>query len=179
MARGPALLHLDRRRDDLELGSISYAFEYTRTRSSPLSCANIRIALLSKLLADDSSIRLRRSDRIFVVQATKERFHKDERTRLQTMAGLQLRGDFMFLRGIRHPRPQRTVRTPLIVMSRPLSQNRAEMYSDIGIIQSRHSRRMVPITRSQIEFALGLALGPFALPPAQRHPRQLLPRKSL
>jgi hypothetical protein len=105
MARGPALLHLDRRRDDLELGSISYAFEYTRTRSSPLSSANIRIALLSKLLADDSSIRLRRSDRIFVVQATKERFHKDERTRLQTMAGLQLRGTSCFCGGSGTPGP--------------------------------------------------------------------------
>ena len=28
-----------------------------------------------------------------------------------------------------------------------------------GIIQSRHSRRIVPITRSTIEFALGLAMG--------------------
>jgi hypothetical protein len=63
-----------------------------------------------------------------VVQATKERFHKDERTRLQTMAGLQLREDFMFLRGIRHPRPQRTVRTPLIVQL----DNKAPMLPNHG-----------------------------------------------
>ena len=31
--------------------------------------------------------------------------------------------------------------------------------SDSGIIQSRHSLRIVPITRSQIEFAFGLATG--------------------
>src|SRR5262245_5944318 len=31
--------------------------------------------------------------------------------------------------------------------------------SDKGIIQSRHSRRIVPITRSQMESAFGLATG--------------------
>ena len=31
--------------------------------------------------------------------------------------------------------------------------------SDTGIIQSRHSRRIVPITRSQMAFAFGLANG--------------------
>ena len=29
----------------------------------------------------------------------------------------------------------------------------------MGIIQSRHSRRIVPMTRSQMEFAFGLANG--------------------
>ena len=31
--------------------------------------------------------------------------------------------------------------------------------ADIGISQSRHSRRIVPITRSQMAFAFGLAIG--------------------
>jgi glycerol-3-phosphate dehydrogenase len=40
--------------------------------------------------------------------------------------------------------------------SRRIERRRA---SDNGIIQSRHSRRIVPMTRSQIAFAFGLANG--------------------
>jgi hypothetical protein len=46
-----------------------------------------------------------------------------------------------------------------VVVSNPLAQDRAEMRLDSGIIQSRHSRRIVPMTRSQIAFALGLEKG--------------------
>jgi hypothetical protein len=37
----------------------------------------------------------------------------------------------------------------------------SECAADRGIIESRHSRRMVPITRSQIAFAIGLRGGDF------------------
>jgi hypothetical protein len=62
-------------------------------------------ALLWRVLTHDSNARLRYFNRIFVMQATKYRFHKDERIRRQAMAGLQLQIAFMFLRRIRHPRP--------------------------------------------------------------------------
>ena len=39
------------------------------------------------------------------------------------------------------------------------AESNAGAPSDIGIIQSRHSRRIVPMTRSQIAFALGLENG--------------------
>src|SRR6266705_1449120 len=72
--------------------------------------------------------RWEQRERIFVMQAAHYRSREHERTRRQSMSGRRLPGSHTFLRGIRYPRPQRTVRTPMIVMSRPLSQNRAEMY---------------------------------------------------
>ena len=52
-----------------------------------------------------------------------------------------------------------TVRASTVVVNHPLAQDRTQVRLGIGIIQSRHSRRIVPITRSQIEFAFGLATG--------------------
>jgi hypothetical protein len=72
-------------------------------------------ALVSRLLADDSIVRLRCSNRIFVMQATKDRFHQDERSRRQAMAGFGLRGGPRFLRRIRYARTQRTMRAPAVV----------------------------------------------------------------
>ena len=94
------------------------------------------------------------------MQPAHYRSREHERTGRQSMSERRFRGPHIFLRRIRHTRTQRTVRTPLIVMSCPLSQKiERRCASDIGIIQSRHSLRIVPITRSQIEFALGLAIG--------------------
>src|ERR1700686_1972138 len=75
------------------------------------------------------------------------------------MSGLRLRGLHRFLRRIRHTRTQNTVRTPLIVMSRPRSQNRTEMYlrhRDHPVEAFAPYRANDPLA---IALAFGLAIG--------------------
>jgi hypothetical protein len=55
-------------------------------------------------------------------------------------------------RAIRNTRPQARVWTPAIVMRHPLPKDASTSPSFNRIIQSRHSRRIVPITRSQNAF---------------------------
>ena len=61
------------------------------------------------------------------MQAAEHRFHTDERNRRQSMSGRRFRNLHTSFRRIRHARTQRAVRTSLIVMSRPLAQNRTQM----------------------------------------------------
>jgi hypothetical protein len=56
---------------------------------------------------------------------------------------------------IRNTGPEARVWTPTIVVRDPVPENSANVTLVKGIIQSRHSRRIVPITRSQNAFACG------------------------
>src|SRR5215472_16845335 len=61
----------------------------------------------------------------------------------------------------RNPRPERGMGAAAIVMAQEFAGNSFEMPSPMGMIQSRHSRRIVPISRSQNAFACGACLGVF------------------
>jgi hypothetical protein len=58
------------------------------------------------------------------MQATEDRFREDKRTRRQAMAGFWRQDGFMLLRGIRHTKSQRAMRTSAVVMCHPTSENR-------------------------------------------------------
>ena len=62
-----------------------------------------------------------------MMQATEDRFHKNERIRRQTMAVFSLRDERMLLRRIRHTRSQCAVRTSAVVMGHPAFENRTQM----------------------------------------------------
>jgi hypothetical protein len=62
-----------------------------------------------------------------MMQATEDRFHKDERIGRQTMAVFSLRHERMLLRRIRHTRSQCAVRTSAVVMGHPAFENRTQM----------------------------------------------------
>jgi uncharacterized BrkB/YihY/UPF0761 family membrane protein len=64
------------------------------------------------------------SKRVFVMQATEDRFCEDERIRCQSMAVLSLRNDLELSWRIWHTGSQRTVRTSAVVMRRPRFENR-------------------------------------------------------
>jgi hypothetical protein len=48
-------------------------------------------------------------------------------------------------------------------MDTPSLSSKRRWVSEIGISQSKHSRRIVPIRRSQIALAIGLHLGDFMI----------------
>src|ERR1700680_4110932 len=78
-----------------------------------------------RLVAEQSGARWHFSKRVFVMQATEDRFHEDERGRRQAVAVFYLRDAFMFLGRIWHTRSQRAMRTSAVVMCHPTFENRA------------------------------------------------------
>jgi hypothetical protein len=62
-----------------------------------------------------------------MMQATEDRFHKNERIGRQAMAVFSLRDERMLLERIRYTRSQRAVRTSAVVMRYPAFENRTQM----------------------------------------------------
>jgi len=91
------------------------------------------------------------------MQTAQQRFREHECTRRQSTSGFTLRDLRHSCGGPGTPGPSALLWAPAVVMSRPRFRIERRCVSDIGIIQSRHSRRIVQITRSQIALALGLA----------------------
>ena len=104
----------------------------------------------------DTRLRDRRYKSVFMMQPTQHRFREHDEALVITMSrSLSLEyGSFRWR--VRHAGSQSDVRTGPVVMARPALQDRSRCASEIGINQSRHSRRMVPIRRSHTAFAIGL-----------------------
>src|SRR5262245_10203169 len=103
------------------------------------------------------------------MQATQHRLREYDEVLANTMARLLSRERGSFRRRIGHARPQRHMRTRPVVMPSPIYKDPTQVPFDSGISQSRHSRLMVPIERSQIALAMGLRNGVFrTLRPSRR-----------
>ena len=95
------------------------------------------------------------------MQPTQDRLGVDGVRFSAAMARIGLWGLDMGERRIGETGTERHVRTAKIVVGNHDFKMHHKCDSDKGISQSRHSRRMVPMTRSQTALALGLWGGDF------------------
>ena len=99
-------------------------------------------------------------ERIFVMQAAQYRFDAQHQAPADLMPGKLSRRSHAADGGSGTPGPSAMCGRVLVVMARPMMfRIDRKCDSDNGISQSRHSRRIVPITRSQIALAFGLCGG--------------------
>jgi len=91
-----------------------------------------------------------------MMQSARHRLREHSNALPQSMTGFRSTDRNQHGGRIRDSRTQTTVRSTAVVMFDPRLQDRSQVCLGQRNHQSRHSLRIVPITRSQIEFAFGI-----------------------